>query len=513
MSLNNNRQKIREKIRYIINHQDNQDFLNKVNINNKTELQKLEEFVFWKYLNDEKTKIIPFNLVVTKNKDNDNIKELSLINNDLVISKNKVTNRFFDLYNENENYIVFGNKFITELDKFVEKFKRVIENKDTLFLIEEVDNIKSTLDKFNYENYNEQFEFYEFITDYQFLYSSNKEKINNYIQRKMDKLNLTTGDLIMEYSHLLTFTNKLKNDNQYKLESLDKFEYYDIISNKIIDQLKLDNNKQELSCKVYGNELLKNIDYKQDYIEISNIDDLVEFNDRIDYLGLLNIDDKIEKFDIGGVSLMGRLYSIPFLNDRNMMFYDREHSFSDNLIITIENNNSEIVGFMSLSKTKDFYDKSEHLSIKKQNSLKIALLSVNKYWQGQGISDMLYQKAIEICNETNQLLWRAKSDLTSEGAIHLSKKPEKFNYEIVEVSSDANDSFLYETIYSQSDLILDITKMKEINKAIKKGEFIVLEFKNNDNKIVDNIYQKYLESTKVKQNNLSTNRMFNTTIN
>ena len=36
------------------------------------------------------------------------------------------------------------------------------------------------------------------------------------------------------------------------------------------------------------------------------------------------------------------------------------------LIITIENNNSEIVGFMSLSKTKDFYDKSEHLSIKKQ---------------------------------------------------------------------------------------------------------------------------------------------------
>ena len=102
MSLNNNRQKIREKIRYIINHQDNQDFLNKVNINNKTELQKLEEFVFWKYLNDEKTKIIPFNLVVTKNKDNDNIKELSLINNDLVISKNKVTNRFFYLYNENE---------------------------------------------------------------------------------------------------------------------------------------------------------------------------------------------------------------------------------------------------------------------------------------------------------------------------------------------------------------------------------------------------------------------------
>ena len=81
---------------------------------------------------------------------------------------------------------------------------------------------------------------------------------------------------------------------------------------------------------------------------------------------------------------------------------------------------------------------------------------------------MLYQKAIEICNETNQLLWRAKSDLTSEGAIHLSKKPEKFNYEIVEVSSDVNDSFLYETIYSQSDLILDITKMKEINKAIKK---------------------------------------------
>lgn len=513
MSLNNNRQKIREKIRYIINHQDNQDFFNKVNINNKTELQKLEEFVFWKYLNDEKTKIIPFNLVVTKNKDNDNIKELSLINNDLVISKNKVTNRFFDLYNENENYIVLGNKFITELDKFVEKFKRVIENKDTLFLIEEVDNIKSTLDKFNYENYNEQFEFYEFITDYQFLYSSNKEKINNYIQRRMDKLNLTTGDLIMEYGHLLTFTNKLKNDNQHKLESLDKFEYYDIISNKIIDQLKLDNNKQELNCKVYGHELLKNINYKQDYVEISSVDDLVEFNDRIDYLGLLNIDDKIEKFDIGGVSLIGRLYSIPFLNDRNMMFYDREHSFSDNLIITIENNNSEIVGFMSLSKTKDFYDKSEHLSIKKQNSLKIALLSVNKYWQGQGISDMLYQKAIEICNETNQLLWRAKSDLTSEGAIHLSKKPEKFNYEIVEVSSDANDSFLYETIYSQSDLILDITKMKEINKAIKKGEFIVSEFKNNDNKIVDNIYQKYLESTKVKQNNLSTNRMFNTTIN
>ena len=513
MSLNNNSQKIREKIRYIINHQDNQDFLNKVNINNKTELQKLEEFVFWKYLNDEKTKIIPFNLVVTKNKDNDNIKELSLINNDLVISKNKVTNRFFDLYNENENYIVFGNKFITELDKFVEKFKRVIENKDTLFLIEEVDNIKSTLDKFNYENYNEQFEFYEFITDYQFLYSSNKEKINNYIQRRMDKLNLTTGDLIMEYGHLLTFTNKLKNDNQHKLESLDKFEYYDIISNKIIDQLKLDNNKQELNCKVYGHELLKNINYKQDYVEISSVDDLVEFNDRIDYLGLLNIDDKIKKFDIGGVSLIGRLYSIPFLNDRNMMFYDREHSFSDNLIITIENNNSEIVGFMSLSKTKDFYDKSEHLSIKKQNSLKIALLSVNKYWQGQGISDMLYQKAIEICNETNQLLWRAKSDLTSEGAIHLSKKPEKFNYEIVEVSSDANDSFLYETIYSQSDLILDITKMKEINKAIKKGEFIVPEFKNNDNKIVDNIYQKYLESTKVKQNNLSTNRMFNTTIN
>lgn len=421
MSLNNNRQKIHEKIRYIINHQDNQDFLNKVNINNKTELQKLEEFVFWKYLNDEKTKIIPFNLVVTKNKDNDNIKELSLINNDLVISKNKVTNRFFDLYNENENYIVFGNKFITELDKFVEKFKRVIENKDTLFLIEEVDNIKSTLDKFNYENYNEQFEFYEFITDYQFLYSSNKEKINNYIQRRMDKLNLTTGDLIMEYGHLLTFTNKLKNDNQHKLESLDKFEYYDIISNKIIDQLKLDNNKQELNCKVYGHELLKNINYKQDYVEISSVDDLVEFNDRIDYLGLLNIDDKIEKFDIGGVSLIGRLYSIPFLNDRNMMFYDREHSFSDNLIITIENNNSEIVGFMSLSKTKDFYDKSEHLSIKKQNSLKIALLSVNKYWQGQGISDMLYQKAIEICNETNQLLWRAKSDLTSEGAIHLIK--------------------------------------------------------------------------------------------
>lgn len=310
MSLNNNRQKIREKIRYIINHQDNQDFLNKVNINNKTELQKLEEFVFWKYLNDEKTKIIPFNLVVTKNKDNDNIKELSLINNDLVISKNKVTNRFFDLYNENENYIVFGNKFITELDKFVEKFKRVIENKDTLFLIEEVDNIKSTLDKFNYENYNEQFEFYEFITDYQFLYSSNKEKINNYIQRRMDKLNLTTGDLIMEYGHLLTFTNKLKNDNQHKLESLDKFEYYDFLSNKIIEQLKLNNNKQELSCKVYGNELLKNIDYKQDYIEISNVDDLVEFNDRIDYLGLLNIDDKIEKFDIGGVSLIGRLYSI-----------------------------------------------------------------------------------------------------------------------------------------------------------------------------------------------------------
>lgn len=508
MSLNNNRQKIREQIRYIINHEDNQDFLNKVNINNKTELQKLEEFVFWKYLNDEKTKFIPFNLVVTKNKDNDNIKELSLINNDLVISKNKVTNRFFDLYNENENYIVLGNKFITELDKFVEKFKRVIENKDTLFLIEEVDNIKSTLDKFNYENYNEQFEFYEFITDYQFLYSSNKEKINNYIQRKMDRLNLNTGDLITEYSHLLTFTNKLKNDNQHKLESLDKFEYYDFLSNKIIEQLKIDNNKQELNCKVYGNELLKNIDYKQDYIEISNADDLVEFNDKIDYLGLLNIDDKIEKFDIGGVSLIGRLYSLPFLNDRNMMFYDREHAFYDNLVITIENNNSEIVGFMSLSKTKDFYDDSGKSSFKKQNSLKISLLSVNKYWQGQGISDMLYKKAIEICNETNNLLWRAKSDLSSEGSIHLSKKPEKFNYEIVEISSDINDSFLYEIIYSQSDLTLDINKIKEINRAIKKGEFVVPKFKNNDKNIVDNIYLEYLENIKVK----SINRMFNATI-
>jgi len=50
MSLNNNSQTIREQIRYIINHQDNQDFLNKVNINNKTELQKLGRSMFMKML-------------------------------------------------------------------------------------------------------------------------------------------------------------------------------------------------------------------------------------------------------------------------------------------------------------------------------------------------------------------------------------------------------------------------------------------------------------------------------
>jgi len=273
------------------------------------------------------------------------------------------------------------------------------------------------------------------------------------------------------------------NIEDIKKELLNIDPFYKIIFEK-------DSIRKKLHLKNKNNIEYSIIDVKEDVFSIlNNYHKIYQFKPSFfEFNSPLDKSNKKTNFDCE----INDIHEIDFFSN----FYNKNRKF------IVAHNNFQIVGLLSLTNYKMYFNESENKNFMKDNFIFNSYVSVSKHFKNKGIATKMMLISMDIAKKNNLIYVRSKP--TNEGSLCIEKKIDKLMLEndIIHVNSGSLEVLGY-----VSDIVKSISNKEEYLKFIPEFKTL-FNYINNSNfeseKFLENeeSYEKRVQYIKEKQSKI-----------